>query len=93
MFPLIGVQVKPKKGAAVFWWNLRTDGRGDPWTRHAGCSVLYGNKWSKWIFLALNKIRFNIYDTSQQILEYTSTHIDIMLQLYRYTFKIVQLLF
>ncbi|ODN01274.1 Prolyl 4-hydroxylase subunit alpha-1 [Orchesella cincta] len=51
VFPLIGVQVKPRKGAAVFWWNLRTDGRGDPWTRHAGCSVLYGNKWitNKWI--------------------------------------------
>jgi len=51
VFPLTGVQVKPKKGMAVFWWNLKRDGLGDPLTRHAGCSVLYGNKWiaNKWI--------------------------------------------
>jgi len=47
VFPLVGVQVKPKKGMGVFWWNLKRDGYGDPLTRHAGCSVLYGNKWSK----------------------------------------------
>lgn len=65
------MQVKPRKGAAVFWWNLRSDGRGDPWTRHAGCSVLYGNKWSKlehfilqtcinYLFILQQKITFQI---------------------------------
>ena len=37
VFPLIGVKIKPMKGVAVFWWNLRRDGGGDPLTRHGGC--------------------------------------------------------
>jgi prolyl 4-hydroxylase len=51
VFPLIGVKIKPFKGAAVFWWNLRRDGGGDPLTRHGGCPVLVGQKWitNKWI--------------------------------------------
>ncbi|CAG7734724.1 unnamed protein product [Allacma fusca] len=51
VFPLTGVRVKPQKGAGVFWWNLRSDGSGDPLTRHGGCPVLYGEKWitNKWI--------------------------------------------
>lgn len=53
VFPYIGVQVKPKKGTAVFWWNLKRDGQGDPLTRHAGCSVLYGSKWSKQITIII----------------------------------------
>ncbi|KAM9318730.1 prolyl 4-hydroxylase subunit alpha-3 [Pholidichthys leucotaenia] len=37
--------------AAVFWWNLHKNGRGDVDTLHAGCPVLIGDKWvaNKWI--------------------------------------------
>ncbi|CAL8347520.1 unnamed protein product [Arctogadus glacialis] len=39
------------KNAALFWWNLHRNGRGDEDTLHAGCPVLVGDKWvaNKWI--------------------------------------------
>ena len=40
-----GTQVWPKKGAAVFWINLKKNGVGDDSTHHAGCPVLLGEKW------------------------------------------------
>lgn len=46
VFTHAGVTVWPKKGMAVFWWNLMGDLRGDPATRHGGCPVLHGSKWS-----------------------------------------------
>uniref|UniRef100_A0A8C2A943 Zgc:152670 n=1 Tax=Cyprinus carpio TaxID=7962 RepID=A0A8C2A943_CYPCA len=51
IFPDIGVATKPKKGSAVFWYNLQKNGELDLNTRHAGCPVLVGNKWvaNKWI--------------------------------------------
>lgn len=33
--------------AAIFWWNLHRNGRGDADTLHAGCPVLVGDKWGK----------------------------------------------
>ena len=50
-FPKLGVSVAPERGAAVFWYNLRRDGRGDVRTLHGGCPVAYGAKWiaNKWI--------------------------------------------
>ena len=43
--------VMPKKGAALFWYNLYSDGSPDPRTKHAGCPVLKGSKWimNKWM--------------------------------------------
>ncbi|XP_028418603.1 prolyl 4-hydroxylase subunit alpha-1-like isoform X3 [Dendronephthya gigantea] len=43
--------VKPSKGDAVFWYNLRRSGAGDSSTRHAACPVIVGSKWvsNKWI--------------------------------------------
>ncbi|KAK7883076.1 hypothetical protein WMY93_029250 [Mugilogobius chulae] len=37
--------------AAIFWWNLHRNGKGDADTLHAGCPVLVGDKWvaNKWI--------------------------------------------
>ncbi|XP_034024242.1 prolyl 4-hydroxylase subunit alpha-3 [Thalassophryne amazonica] len=37
--------------AAIFWWNLYRNGQGDGDTLHAGCPVLFGDKWvaNKWI--------------------------------------------
>ncbi|ROI24874.1 Prolyl 4-hydroxylase subunit alpha-2 [Anabarilius grahami] len=51
VFPEVGVALKPKKGSAVFWYNLQKNGRVDFDTQHAGCPVLVGNKWvaNKWI--------------------------------------------
>uniref|UniRef100_A0A4W4GMS7 Prolyl 4-hydroxylase subunit alpha-1 n=1 Tax=Electrophorus electricus TaxID=8005 RepID=A0A4W4GMS7_ELEEL len=51
VFPEVGASVRPKKGTAVFWYNLFPSGEGDYSTRHAACPVLVGNKWvsNKWI--------------------------------------------
>jgi len=45
VFPDIGLTLWPKKGAAVFWYNLYKNGEGDVRTRHAACPVLAGTKW------------------------------------------------
>lgn len=51
VFTDIGAAVWPRKGSAVFWFNLYPSGEGDYRTRHAACPVLVGNKWvsNKWI--------------------------------------------
>uniref|UniRef100_A0A667ZCF0 procollagen-proline 4-dioxygenase n=1 Tax=Myripristis murdjan TaxID=586833 RepID=A0A667ZCF0_9TELE len=51
VFTDVGAAVWPKKGTAVFWYNLHANGEGDYRTRHAACPVLVGNKWvsNKWI--------------------------------------------
>ncbi|XP_067220064.1 prolyl 4-hydroxylase subunit alpha-1-like [Chanodichthys erythropterus] len=51
VFPKVGVAVQPKKGSAVFWYNLHRNGEVNWNTEHAGCPVLVGNKWvaNKWI--------------------------------------------
>lgn len=40
----MGITFKPIKGNAVFWENLRPDGRGYEETYHAGLPVLSGSK-------------------------------------------------
>lgn len=42
--PKMGVTFKPMKGNAVFWENLRPDGRGYEETWHAGLPLLSGTK-------------------------------------------------
>ncbi|KAL1280848.1 hypothetical protein QQF64_015448 [Cirrhinus molitorella] len=51
VFPKVGVVLKPKKGSAVFWYNLHKNGNVDLFTEHAGCPVFRGSKWvaNKWI--------------------------------------------
>nr|XP_023659254.1 prolyl 4-hydroxylase subunit alpha-2-like [Paramormyrops kingsleyae]XP_023659255.1 prolyl 4-hydroxylase subunit alpha-2-like [Paramormyrops kingsleyae] len=51
VFPLIGAALKPKKGSAVFWYNLLRNGQTDKRTLHAACPVLMGSKWvsNRWI--------------------------------------------
>ena len=40
-----GVVLSPRKGMAVFWYNLKRNGKGDDKTQHAGCPVVLGEKW------------------------------------------------
>ncbi|XP_029303936.1 prolyl 4-hydroxylase subunit alpha-2 isoform X3 [Cottoperca gobio] len=51
VFPDFGAAISPRKGTAVFWYNLFKSGEGDYRTRHAACPVLVGSKWvsNKWI--------------------------------------------
>lgn len=39
------ISIHPKKGDAVFWYNLHKDGIGHNQTLHGGCPVLIGSKW------------------------------------------------
>ncbi|XP_073712293.1 prolyl 4-hydroxylase subunit alpha-2-like isoform X2 [Misgurnus anguillicaudatus] len=45
VFPTVGAALQPKKGSAVFWYNLKKNGDLDLRIRHAECPVLVGNKW------------------------------------------------
>lgn len=45
VFPFLGLSVLPKKGTAVFWYNLHANGDSDHRTRHGSCPVLIGSKW------------------------------------------------
>lgn len=47
VFTRIGVEVKPVKGAAIFWYNLYKNGEGVLDTIHGACPVVMGNKWGK----------------------------------------------
>uniref|UniRef100_A0A1Q3FSW3 procollagen-proline 4-dioxygenase n=1 Tax=Culex tarsalis TaxID=7177 RepID=A0A1Q3FSW3_CULTA len=51
VFPRLNLAVRPRKGTAIFWYNLRRNGKGDKRTLHAACPVLVGSKWvaNKWI--------------------------------------------
>lgn len=60
-FPLIKRAVFPKKGTALFWWNLHSSGVGDLRTKHAGCPVLVGNKWGLIIIEMIDDMNF-IFD-------------------------------
>lgn len=45
------LSVKPRKGDALLFFNLRPDAVPDPLSLHGGCPVIEGEKWSatKWI--------------------------------------------
>ena len=45
------VGVKGMLGAALVWWNIRSDGSLDSRNHHTGCPVVKGNKWiaNKWV--------------------------------------------
>jgi len=40
-----GAVFTPEKGAVIHWYNLLRNGRTDRKTRHAGCPVVFGQKW------------------------------------------------
>jgi len=47
-----GLQIQPKKGRIIMFYNLGPDGSGDPFSVHAGCNVTSGVKMAanKWIW-------------------------------------------
>ena len=51
VFAGAGLSVAPRPGAALVWWNLRSDGSLDSRNHHTGCPVSWGNKWiaNKWV--------------------------------------------
>ncbi|XP_043465779.1 uncharacterized protein LOC122500757 [Leptopilina heterotoma] len=51
VFTEINVSLKPKKGAAAFWYNLQPNGERDFLTRHSACPVISGFKWDSSIFI------------------------------------------
>ena len=52
IFPQLALSIKPIKGDALFWLTTRNDLNFDSQMYHAGCPVMYGNKWvfTKWIY-------------------------------------------
>ncbi len=50
-FPYAKLTVKPKKGDAVLFYNLKPTGEVDPHSLHSGSPVIAGEKWiiTKWI--------------------------------------------
>ncbi|KAL1396875.1 hypothetical protein pipiens_010189 [Culex pipiens pipiens] len=50
VFPRLNLAVRPRKGTAIFWYNLHRNGKGQK-APHAACPVLIGSKWvaNKWI--------------------------------------------
>ena len=44
--------IAPEKGAAAFWYDLKSDLIRDNPTRHGGCPVIKGTKWilNKWLY-------------------------------------------
>lgn len=45
LFPELGLEVQPKKGRAVFWFNVDEKGRVNPLTLHTGTDVVNGEKY------------------------------------------------
>ncbi|XP_051166616.1 prolyl 4-hydroxylase subunit alpha-1-like isoform X2 [Leptopilina boulardi] len=51
VFTELNISLKPKKGAAAFWYNLKPNGKVDNSTMHSACPVISGFKWAanKWL--------------------------------------------
>uniref|UniRef100_A0A7S0QZW0 procollagen-proline 4-dioxygenase n=1 Tax=Pyramimonas obovata TaxID=1411642 RepID=A0A7S0QZW0_9CHLO len=56
-----GAAVKPRRGDALLFYSLKTDGNTDPASLHAGCPVIRGDKWSatKWMRVNEFKVTMN----------------------------------
>ncbi|CAG7728741.1 unnamed protein product [Allacma fusca] len=59
-----GFNVVPRKGSAVFWYNLFTDGLHDDSTDHGGCPVIIGEKWASIRWTIFSKIYY-FFDPGQ----------------------------
>lgn len=55
-----GISVRPKKGSAVLFWDLKPDGTRDPASLHASCPVAKGEKWSGTHWIRTNSGRSSL---------------------------------
>uniref|UniRef100_A0A8D8VM01 procollagen-proline 4-dioxygenase n=1 Tax=Cacopsylla melanoneura TaxID=428564 RepID=A0A8D8VM01_9HEMI len=60
VFPFFNLTVPPRKGSAIFWYNLHTSGNTDFRMAHASCPVLLGYKWiaTYWVLHQHQTFRF-----------------------------------
>ena len=42
-FPMLGMSIWPKKGDAITWYNMHSNGQQDKLMAHGGCPVIKGN--------------------------------------------------
>ena len=71
VFPFLGLSVRPQKGMALLWYNLRPNGSPDPLTLHSACPVLIGNKWSEY---SLYTLTINILKNEKSIKKFNILH-------------------
>ncbi|XP_044315661.1 prolyl 4-hydroxylase subunit alpha-1 [Drosophila rhopaloa] len=45
IFPEAKIAIQPRKGSALFWYNLHNDGEPNLLTRHAVCPTIVGSRW------------------------------------------------
>lgn len=45
IFPGAQLAIQPKKGSALFWYNLHNNGDPNLLTRHAVCPTIVGSRW------------------------------------------------
>ncbi|XP_052837781.1 prolyl 4-hydroxylase subunit alpha-1 isoform X1 [Drosophila gunungcola] len=45
IFPEAEIAIQPKKGSALFWYNLHNNCEPNPLTRHAVCPMTVGSRW------------------------------------------------
>ena len=45
------VAFKPKMGDAMLFYSIKPDGTHDPMSRHTGCPVIKGTKWTATIWV------------------------------------------
>ena len=50
------VAFKPKMGDAMLFYSIKPDGTHDPMSRHTGCPVIKGTKWTATIWVRLRRI-------------------------------------
>ena len=60
VYPKYEKLITPEKGAALFWYDLLSDGMRDLKSMHGGCPVLKGSKWilNKWLYMYDNFNKF-----------------------------------
>lgn len=50
-FPYLRLTAPAVKGSMIVWYNLHDSLELDYRTKHGGCPVLVGSKWSKYLFI------------------------------------------
>ena len=63
-FPQAGVRSQPKKGSAIFWYNMYSSGEEDVYTQHGSCPIIFGQKLGKNIRMKCVK-HFGVFLTFQ----------------------------